>query len=384
MATRETSHPSLAQKRPRSDYKQKRKTFHTEGGSNAAKRHTVRTPHHGTISYVEALSGESTEVPSGHENSKDSAMTVLFLHGIQGSARSFRLQLERFSDTEFAPIRVLAMDLPGYGETDSIPPPKLGSDNEDREKDRFPLHDFSHIGPYYADAVVALLDALSVSCLSMLVGHSMGGLVAQLFADRHPLRLERLVISSSYVGDGRSACSDVLDSKWTMRLRDLRNLPPKQYGLARAKGMVADPEALDSAAAVEELASIAAEVTSVGLRGGCNLLHVADTTDALKQIRLLQMCRASTSSLTKVLVLIGERDKVVTAEQSRAVMQILSSSSPGNDADASAGSVDSHGISELQCMMVTFPSVAHAAYIEDAEAYNRALADFLKDSKESV
>jgi homoserine O-acetyltransferase/O-succinyltransferase len=45
-----------------------------------------------------------------------------------------------------------------------------------------------------ADAIAALLDALGIETLHALIGASYGGMVALAFAERHPARLERLVV----------------------------------------------------------------------------------------------------------------------------------------------------------------------------------------------
>ena len=65
-------------------------------------------------------------------------------------------------------------------------------------------------GPYtmeaYADALLALLDARGFD-RAVVVGGSMGGVVAQQFALRHPTRLERLLLvaTGAYTGDPAGA-----------------------------------------------------------------------------------------------------------------------------------------------------------------------------------
>jgi pimeloyl-ACP methyl ester carboxylesterase len=69
--------------------------------------------------------------------------------------------------------RVLAVDIPGFGDSDPLP---VGSSIDD-----------------YADSVLALLDHLGLD-RAHVVGHSMGGLVALSIAQRRPERLHRLVL----------------------------------------------------------------------------------------------------------------------------------------------------------------------------------------------
>jgi pimeloyl-ACP methyl ester carboxylesterase len=68
--------------------------------------------------------------------------------------------------------RVIAVDLPGFGDSEPLPAPGAME---------------SHV-----DTLVALLDALELGRV-VLVGHSMGGLIALLFAQEHPDRLAGLV-----------------------------------------------------------------------------------------------------------------------------------------------------------------------------------------------
>lgn len=94
---------------------------------------------------------------------------VLLLHGVPFTHRSFAAVVPAIA----ARRRVLAVDLPGFGESD---------------KPRKPL------GPgYYARWVTALLDALELP-RAHLVGNSMGGRIALEVALRTPERVERVVL----------------------------------------------------------------------------------------------------------------------------------------------------------------------------------------------
>ena len=72
--------------------------------------------------------------------------------------------------------RVLAVDLRGHGKSDRI-------------RGRFSVEDL-------ADDVAAVLDALGPGRYTV-VGYSLGGLVAQALARRHPARVERLVLAAT-------------------------------------------------------------------------------------------------------------------------------------------------------------------------------------------
>jgi len=73
---------------------------------------------------------------------------------------------------------VIAIDLPGFGESDRPSPDRYGYD-----------------GPAFAATVVEVLDRLGVQRADLL-GHSMGGWTALVLAAREPSRVNRLVLAS--------------------------------------------------------------------------------------------------------------------------------------------------------------------------------------------
>jgi pimeloyl-ACP methyl ester carboxylesterase len=97
---------------------------------------------------------------------------VVFLHGHPFSHAMWASQMESLSD-EF---RVIAPDLPGYGES-----PPLAQIMSMRR---------------FADAVLELLDALDVA-RATVVGLSMGGLVAMELGVAQPERVDGLVLAAT-------------------------------------------------------------------------------------------------------------------------------------------------------------------------------------------
>lgn len=97
---------------------------------------------------------------------------VIFLHGTGGSGKVWFNQLRRF-EPEY---RVIAPDLPGYGQT--------------------PLPSFIRSIDDYPDFVRALMDEAGLS-RAVLVGNSMGGRVALQVALDHPERVAGLVLVNS-------------------------------------------------------------------------------------------------------------------------------------------------------------------------------------------
>lgn len=99
------------------------------------------------------------------------APSALLVHGVTASHRSWELVAERLPD-----VRLIAPDLRGRGR--SHPASLAGR----------PTGMSAH-----ADDMVAVLDHLQVD-RTLVAGHSMGGFVGVVLADRHPFRVDRMVL----------------------------------------------------------------------------------------------------------------------------------------------------------------------------------------------
>ncbi len=124
-------------------------------GSDIA-RGFVELPGRGRVSYLSAGRG---------------AHSALLIHGSGMSARSFARQLEGLPDA----LRMIAVDLPGHGESDARP----GTSIED-----------------YAAAVAEVVIALGCGPV-VAVGHSLGGSIAIALAARRPALARGLVLIAS-------------------------------------------------------------------------------------------------------------------------------------------------------------------------------------------
>ena len=99
----------------------------------------------------------------------DGDQVVVAVHGITANHRSF----DRFVEELGEEVTVLAPDLRGRGGSADLPGPwGMGT---------------------HADDVVAILDHLEIDSATFL-GHSMGGFVVTKTAERHPDRVDRLVL----------------------------------------------------------------------------------------------------------------------------------------------------------------------------------------------
>jgi pimeloyl-ACP methyl ester carboxylesterase len=98
---------------------------------------------------------------------------VVFVHGLSGSWQNWLENLPHFAA---AGHRVVAFDLPGFGQS-QMPTSKISI-------------------PGYGRFVDALLDQLGVSA-AVVVGNSMGGFIGAELAIQFPARVERLVLVSA-------------------------------------------------------------------------------------------------------------------------------------------------------------------------------------------
>jgi pimeloyl-ACP methyl ester carboxylesterase len=130
-------------------------------------------------------------------SSLGSGPVVVFLHGIGGGHLAFAPQLETFAQAGF---RAVAWDMPGYGHSDPIEP-----------------YTFKGL----AERCIALIDALAARNGQQvsLVGHSMGGMVAQEVIARRPDLVQHLVLCGTSPAFGRA------DGEWQRQFVEQRMAP---------------------------------------------------------------------------------------------------------------------------------------------------------------
>lgn len=143
--------------------------------------------------------------------------THVLLHGIGSSAASWAFQLA--SAAGRADLKVLAWDAPGYGQSTHLQAPEpLAAD--------------------YAREVWAWLDAWGQQEPVVLVGHSLGALMAASATRMAPQRVRRLVLLAPARGYGDAPAAEraqVLHK----RLEGLRQLGPEGMARARSAAMLA-------------------------------------------------------------------------------------------------------------------------------------------------
>ncbi|MGQ9370455.1 alpha/beta fold hydrolase [Azospirillum sp. ST 5-10] len=239
---------------------------------------------------------------------------LVLLHGIGSNAGSWQPLLPLLAHR-----RVIAWDAPGYGGSDPLAQERPGPAD-------------------YADALDALLGALDVAG-AVVLGHSLGAMVAAALADRHPRRAAALVLADPAPGHGLPP-----DAPWPAavadRLGDLRALGPEVFAERRA-GRLCAPGAAPAAVAAVRRAM--AEVRPAGYAGACSLLARGALAAAVAGLRL------------PGLVTCGALDAVVPPETARRVAAAF----PG-------------------ATYAEIPGVGHAGYAEDPAAYAAPVLSFLE------
>ena len=125
--------------------------------------------------------------------------TVLMLHGIGGGHVAFAPQVETLAAAGY---RAVAWDMPGYGHSAPIEP-----------------YTFKGL----AQSCIDLIDALQCEHV-VLLGHSMGGMVAQEVVARRPERVSRLVLCGTSAAFGRRADGRSADA-WAQQFIAQRTAP---------------------------------------------------------------------------------------------------------------------------------------------------------------
>lgn len=243
---------------------------------------------------------------------------VLLLHGIGGGRSIWNAQasgtLQAVADAGF---HALALDLPGYGDSEALGPPSMDA---------------------FVAAVQAVIDHVQVKRV-VLLGHSMGGMVAQEFAARWPERVHGLVLACT------SALFGKPDGAWQQQFIAER-LAPLDAGLGMAgmadrlvPGLVS-PTA--SAAARQSARDVMARVPEPTYRAALKTIAGFDRREALGAIRV------------PALLLAAEHDRTAPPE----VMQRMAARIAG---------------SEYRCLA----DAGHIANVEAPAAFNAAVVDFL-------
>lgn len=195
--------------------------------------------------------------------------------------------------------------------------------------------------PMFADDTAGLMDTLGIAS-AHVYGQSMGGLIAQELALRHPRRVRTLVLGSTLCG-GRNSVAPSMES--VALLASLNNLSPEE---SAEKGLALNYS--EEFIAREHDALVQRSLRESELR---------PPPDAWSRQALAAMHHTTYDRLPQIacptLVITGDDDKIVPPENSR----ILAERIPG-------------------ARLVTLPKAGHGYLVECAEESNAIVLDFLR------
>ncbi len=252
-----------------------------------------------------------TPVPDHIE--KGDGDVILFLHGVGGGAYSWMPQINSFSMR----YRAVAWDMPGYGKS---------------------VLEGGMTFPGLAESLLALLDDQGWERVH-LVGHSMGGMVAQEFAVDHQDRLLSLTLSATSPAFGRP------DGDFQKKFVAAR-LEPLENGLTMANL---------AQELVDTMMSEKSDPNGRQLAFDCMADVPAETYRAAVQCIVTFEQRANLPNIqVPALVLAGEHDSNAPA----AMMEKMASKIPG-------------------CRYVCLAGLGHLANLEDPQRFDAALNEFI-------
>ncbi len=240
---------------------------------------------------------------------------VFLLHGVGGGKEAWPDALQALVGAGF---RAIAWDMPGYGGSQSIAP-------------------YNNAG--LARALEALVDHAGAKT-NIILGHSMGGMVAQEAVALFPRKIHGLILSGTSPSFGKP------DGAWQQQFLQARFAPLDagrgMAGLAPelARGMMA-PGTSD--AIVAQAAAVMAHVPEATYRAALSAIVSFNRLDDLARITIPTLCIA------------GEHDK----NASPAVMQRMASKIPG-------------------AQYLLLPGAGHIANMEQPAAFNAAVLTFLQ------
>ena len=237
--------------------------------------------------------------------------TLVFLHGFNGNSASWRYQFSHFQT-----CRVLSIDAPGFGETSILQGGMAG----------------------FAEVVIQMLYDLGLKSF-WLVGHSMGGMLAQIIAARTGDNCRGLVLSCTHKGRARPE-SDQLSKEVLDRLEQRLSLNDHDYGTLRIGKMLSETPPPDIQ---DFLVSIAGDISVEGIKWGGAAIQCLDTTNYLPDI------------IAPILILSASEDIVVKPAALAALIADLP---------------EAHD--------VVMQGVGHAPYCEDADTFNELIEQFIQ------
>ena len=237
--------------------------------------------------------------------------TILFLHGFNGNSKSWAYQFNFFKNKS----SVISIDAPGFGKSDSS---SIDMD-------------------VIADVVVRLLKSLKISKFHV-VGHSMGGMLAQILGSKYSNNVGKLVLSCTFKGYNLPKNTPLMEP-YQRRIKDRINMSDEEYGRKRIREML--PKRAEDEI-FEFLSVISGEISEGSINSGGMAMQYLDTTNYLPSI------------INKCLIILASEDVVVSKQKSELLIKDIPHAN-----------------------IIELSNVGHAPYCEDAISYNNVLVKFL-------
>ena len=235
---------------------------------------------------------------------------LVFLHGFNGSSKSWACQFAHFTSQT-----VIAIDAPGFGGSQFVDGGMVA----------------------IADEVAALISSL-VTDKAVIIGHSMGGMLAPALGAAHPDICRAIILSCTHKGRAQPVGSPLRAAEQE-RIREREVMDDASYGALRVGKMLSgkiDPQIMAF------LAAIAGEIRVEGIRCGGFAMQYLDTSPFLDQIT------------APVAIFTGADDVVVKPDAAAALKA---------------------GLPQAHHWLLA--DVGHAPYCEDSVSFNSAIEQFL-------
>jgi pimeloyl-ACP methyl ester carboxylesterase len=239
--------------------------------------------------------------------------TLFLLHGMNGNSKSWANLFHSLRSS----FRVIAWDAPSFGRSDVF-----GDSIEE-----------------YKNAAKALIKGLKLED-TILIGHSMGGLIATQLAHDDGISVSGLILSSTHLGFGCRK-GEALMTRYANRIKTFSaRLSDIDYATERAQRNTPEDT---SELVIKFLANVALGIRVESIRDGGRMSQETDNTTICSSLKL------------PVLILSGAKDTVISTEMHASLMAAL----PG-------------------ATEVVFPKAGHASYAEYPDQFNQQVTEFAK------
>ena len=239
--------------------------------------------------------------------------TLFFLHGMNGNSKSWENLFFSLSSS----FRVIAWDAPSFGGSDVF------GDNIEE----------------YKNAAKALIETLKLKKI-ILIGHSMGGLIASQLAYDNDVSISGLILSSTHLGFGCKKGEPLME-RYANRLKTFSaKLSDIDYAMERAQRNT--PEGT-SESVIKFLANVALDIRKESIRDGGRMSQETDNTNICKDLKV------------PVLILSGGKDTVISTEMHASLIAALP-----------------------RAHKVVFPKAGHASFAEYPDQFNYQVTEFAK------